>query len=196
FLEAARAHPAFPVVDENLKFTRPEVLVSVDRDRLRVLGVPFAEVAGALQLAFGETRLGYFQKDSRQYEVIGQLDGIYRERPSDLRAVQVRNASGELIPLGNLIEIKEQAGPPQRFRYNRWVSATVSAGLAPGVSMGDGIAAMRAIAADVLDTYFSTDLVGEARDFEESGSSLLFVFILALLLIYLVLAAQFESFRD
>lgn len=196
FLEAARSHPAFTIVDENLKFTRPEVLVSVDRDRLRVLGVPFSEVAGALQLAFGETRLGYFQKDSRQYEVIGQLDGIYRERPSDLRAVQVRNASGELIPLGNLIEIKEQAGPPQRFRYNRWVSATVSAGLAPGVSMGDGIAAMRAIAAGVLDPSFSTDLVGEARDFEESGSSLLFVFILALLLIYLVLAAQFESFRD
>jgi multidrug efflux pump len=196
FLEEARKDPAFTVVDENLKFTRPEVRVTVNRDRLRTLGVPFAEVAQALQLAFGETRLGYFQKNDRQYQVIGQVAERYRIQPSDLRNVQVRSTRGELIPLGNLIEIQEQAGPPQLFRYNRWVSATVSAGLAPGVAMDDGIAAMRRVAAKTLDASYSTDLAGEARDFSESSSSLLFVFLLALVLIYLVLAAQFESFRD
>jgi multidrug efflux pump len=196
FLEAARKDPAFVVVDENLKFTRPELQVSVNRDRLRTLGVPFSEVAQALQLGFGESRLGYFQKDSRQYQVIGQVDERYRLRPADLGAVQVRNTSGQLIPLGNLIDIREQAGPPQLFRYNRWVSATVSAGLAPGVAMADGIAAMRRIAAETLDPSFNTALAGESRDFSESSSSILFVFVLALILIYLVLAAQFESFRD
>jgi multidrug efflux pump len=196
FLEAARKHPAFAVVDENLKFTRPEVKVSVNRDRLRALGVPFSEVAEALQLGFGETRLGYFQKDSRQYQVIGQLAEANRLQPSDLGALQVRNQEGRLIPLANLVDIKEQAGPPQLFRYNRWVSATVSAGPAPGVPMGAAIAAMREIAGQTLDESFSTDLAGESRDFEESSSSILFVFILALVLIYLVLAAQFESFRD
>jgi multidrug efflux pump len=196
FLEAARKDPAFTVVDENLKFTRPELQVSVNRDRLRTLGVPFSEVAEALQLGFGESRLGYFQKDSRQYQVIGQVDEHYRLQPADLGAVQVRNSSGQLIPLGNLIEIREQAGPPQLFRYNRWVSATVSAQPAPGVAMAEGIAAMRRIAAETLDPAFNTDLAGESRDFSESSSSILFVFVLALILIYLVLAAQFESFRD
>lgn len=196
FLEAARKDPAFVIVDENLKFTRPELQVSVNRDRLRTLGVPFSEVAEALQLGFGESRLGYFQKDSRQYQVIGQIDENYRLRPADLGAVQVRNTSGQLIPLGNLIDMHEQAGPPQLFRYNRWVSATVSAQPAPGVAMADGIAAMRRIAAQTLDPSFNTDLAGEARDFSESSSSILFVFVLALILIYLVLAAQFESFRD
>jgi multidrug efflux pump len=196
FLEAARKDPAFVVVDENLKFTRPEVRVSVNRDRLRTLGVPFSEVAQALQLGFGESRLGYFQKDSRQYQVIGQIEEAKRLQPADLGAVQVRNDRGQLIPLGNLIDIREQAGPPQLFRHNRWVSATVSAGLAPGVAMAEGVAAMRRIAAETLDPSFNTDLAGEARDFTESSSSILFVFVLALILIYLVLAAQFESFRD
>jgi multidrug efflux pump len=168
----------------------------VNRDRLRTLGVPFAEVAQALQLAFGETRMGYFQKDSRQYQVIGQVDAPYRMQPSDLEAIQVRSQSGKLIPLSNLIQVQEQAGPPQLFRHNRWVSATVSAGPAPGVSMGDAVAAMRRIASETLDASYSTDLAGEARDFQESSSSILFVFLLALILIYLVLAAQFESFRD
>jgi multidrug efflux pump len=196
FLEAARKDPAFAIVDENLKFTRPELKVTVNRDRLRTLGVPFAEVAQALQLGFGETRLGYFQKDSRQYQVIGQMDAPYRLQPSDLEAVQVRSQSGQLIPLGNLIEVSEQAGPPQLFRHNRWVAATVSAGPAPGVSMGQAVEAMRRIASETLDASYSTDLAGEARDFQESSSSILFVFLLALVLIYLVLAAQFESFRD
>jgi multidrug efflux pump len=196
FLEAARKDPAFTIVDENLKFTRPEIEVSVNRDRLRTLGVSFSEVAQALQLAFGETRLGYFQKDSRQYQVIGQVGAEYRRTPRDLGNLQVRNNAGELIPLSNLVDIREEAGPPQLFRYNRWVSATVSADLAPGVSMKDGIDAMNRIAGEVLDASFSTALAGEARDFSESSSSMVFVFALAVILIYLVLAAQFESFRD
>jgi multidrug efflux pump len=195
FLEEARKEPALAVVDENLKFTRPEIRIEVNRDRLRALGVSFREVAQALQLSFGETTLGYFQREGRQYSVIGQVAAPYRNEPSDLRNVSVRAADGTLIPLSNLVTIHEQAGPPQLFRYNRWVSATVSASLAPGATMGEGVEAMRRTAGKVLDPSFNTDLAGQARDYAESSSSLLFAFFLALLLVYLVLAAQFESFR-
>jgi len=194
FLEEARTEKAFAIVDENLKFTRPELQVNMDRDRLRTLGVSYSEVAQALQLALGETSLGYFLKEGKQYQVIGHVAERFRDEPGDIRNIPVRGSEG-LIPLGNLVEFKEKAGPPQLFRYNRWVSATVSAGLAPGMTMGDGVEAMRRVAAKTLDPAFSTDLAGAARDFSESSSSLAFAFLLALLLVYLVLAAQFESFR-
>jgi len=196
FLEEARKEPAFAIVDENLKFTRPEIRVEVDRDRLRSQGVPYREVAQALQLSLGESNLGYFLKDGRQYTVIAHAPEQYRDEPSDLGDIPVRAADGALIPLSNLVTLREQAGPPQLFRYNRWVSATVSASLAPGATMGEGVSAMRRTADKVLDASFTTALDGAARDFAESSSSLLFAFFLALLLVYLVLAAQFESFRD
>ncbi len=195
FLEEARKEPVFAVVDENLKFTRPELRVEIDRDRLRALGVPFREVAQALQLSFGETTLGYFLREGRQYAVIGQMAEGFRDEPADLGRVHVRADDGTLIPLSHLIEVREQAGPPQLFRYNRWVSATVSASLAPGATMGEGVEAMRRVSARVLDPSFNTSLEGPARDFAESSSSLLFTFFLALVLVYLVLSAQFESFR-
>jgi multidrug efflux pump len=195
FLEEARKEPAFAIVDENLKFTRPEIRVEVDRDRLRAQGVPFRDVAQALQLSLGESNLGYFLKDGRQYAVIAHAAEPYRDEPSDVGNIAVRAADGALIPLSNLVTIREQAGPPQLFRYNRWVAATVSASLAPGATMGEGVEAMRRVAGKVLDPSFNTDLSGAARDFAESSSSLLFTFFLALLLVYLVLAAQFESFR-
>jgi multidrug efflux pump len=196
FLEEARKEPAFAIVDENLKFTRPEIRVEVDRDRLRSHGVPYREVAQALQLTLGESNLGYFLKDGRQYTVIAHAAEPYRDEPSDVGDIAVRSTNGTLIPLSNLVTIREQAGPPQLFRYNRWVSATVSASLAPGATMGEGVEAMQRTAEKVLDPSFNTALDGAARDFSESSSSLLFAFFLALLLVYLVLAAQFESFRD
>ncbi len=196
FLALAREEKAFAVVDEDLKFTRPELQVEVDRDRLRSLGVSYFNVAQTLQLGLGETRLGYFLKDNRQFQIIGQVPDARRESPADLDALQARSADGSIIPLGNLITTREQASPPALYHYNRLTSATVSASLAPGVSMGEGIAAMRRIADKTLGDEFTTELAGPARDFAESASSTLFVFALAMILIYLVLAAQFESFKS
>lgn len=196
FLEEANDHPAFSAVDLNLKFNKPELVIAIDRDRARTLGVSVRDVAQTLQLTLSDSRYGYFIKDGKQYQVLGQLTRENRDEPMDLTSIFVRSKSGELVQLDNLVKTYEQSNPPQLFRFNRYIAATVSAGLAPGYTLGDGIKAMDEIAATVLDESFSTTLAGAARDFAESSSSLIFVFILALVLTYLILAAQFESFRD
>jgi multidrug efflux pump len=196
FLDEADKHPAFDVVDVNLKFNKPELAISIDRGRARSLGVSVSDIAQTLQLTLSEQRYGYFIKDGKQYQVIGQLTREDRNEPLDLTSIFVRNRDGELMQLDNLVTVTEQANPPQLYRFNRYISATVSAGLTPGYTLGDGIAAMDEIAGKVLDESFSTSLAGPARDFAESSSSLIFVFLLALLLTYMILAAQFESFRD
>jgi multidrug efflux pump len=197
FEAVARQDKTFGIVDENLKFTQPQLQINVDRDRLKSLNVSYLNVSQALLLGLGESRLGYFlNKDQRQFQILGQLPDAYRGAPSDINAIQVRSDNGQFIPLGNLISYQERAAPPQLFHYNRFVSATVSATLAPGMAMGDGIAAMRRAAAKTLTPNYTTELAGPARDYAESSSSLIFVVLLALVLIYLVLAAQFESFRD
>ncbi len=196
FVEEARKNPAFAIVDENLKFNKPELRVDIDRERMRNLGVSVRDVASALQLAFSGIRFDYFLKDGRQYQIIGQVDRPFRSEPSALKNISVKNKSGQLISLDNLMAYKEQINPPQLFRFNRYVSATVSAGLAPGVTLGEGIKVMQSISAKVLDPSFSTALSGPSRDFAESSSSLLFALGLALCLVYLVLAGQFESYRD
>lgn len=196
FLEEANKHPVFSVADVNLKFNKPELLIQIDRERANILGVSTSDVAQTLQLLFSGQRYGYFIKDGKQYQIIGQLTRANRDEPLDLTSIFVRNRRGELVQLDNLIRVSEQSNPPQLYRFNRFISATISAGLAPGYTMGDGIKAMDEIADKVLDESFSTALSGAARDFAESSSSLLFVFMLALVLSYLVLAAQFESFRD
>ena len=196
FLAEAQQEPIFLFTDVNLKFNKPELQVSIDRERARNMGVSALDIAQTLQLALSEQRLGYFIMDGKQYQVIGQVERQDRNETLDLQSLFVRNAAGQPVQLDNLVEIREESSPPQLFRFNRFVSATVSAGLAPGYTIGDGIDAMRAIADRTLDESFSTDLAGPSRDFAESSSSLVFVFLLALALIYLVLAAQFESFRD
>ncbi len=196
FLETARQEPTFTYTDVNLKFNKPELRIGINRERARTLGVSALDIAQTLQLALSEQRLGYFIMDGKQYQVIGQVERRNRNETLDLTSLFVRNARGEPVQLDNLVTVSEESSPPQLFRFNRFVSATVSAGLAPGKTIGDGIEAMDAIGARVLDETFSHDLAGPSRDFAESSSSLLFVFLLALALIYLVLAAQFESFRD
>jgi multidrug efflux pump len=196
FLEAARKHPTFTFVDVNLKFNKPELQVEIDRDRAQNLGVSTIEIAQTLQLAFSGQRFGFFIMNGKQYQVIGQVARENRDEPLDLKSIFVKNRDGELIQLDNLVTLKEESSPPSLYRFNRYQSATVSAALASGKTLGDGIAAMDEIAAQILDESFSTDLAGPARDFAESSSSLMFAFVLALALIYLVLAAQFESFRD
>ncbi|MBW3544392.1 MAG: efflux RND transporter permease subunit [Bacteroidetes bacterium] len=196
FTEAARKHPAFNFVDVNLKFNKPEIKIEIDRDKARSLGVSVRDIAQTLQLSLSGSRFGYFIMNGKQYQVIGQLETEDRNAPADLRSLYVRSQSGEFIQLDNLVTITEQSTPPQLFRYNRYVSATVSAGLNPGVTLGAGIDAMDEIKAQVLDESFVTTLSGSSAEFRESSNSLLFAFLFAIVLIYLVLAAQFESFRD
>ncbi len=196
FLDAANNHPAFTFADVNLKFNQPELQVDIDRDRARALGVSTRDIARTLQLSLSGNRFGFFIMDGKQYEVIGQMERRFRNEPVDLRTISVRNANGGLVQLDNLVTIRESSTPPQLFRFNRFSSATVSAGLAPGFTIGDGIDAMDEIAAEILPSTIVTDLTGPSRDFAESAASLMFIFILAIILIYLVLAAQFESFRD
>jgi multidrug efflux pump len=196
FLEEAGDDPTFTTVDANLKFNKPELRVEIDRDRARSLGVSVVDIAQSLQLAFSEQRMGYFVHEGKQYQVIGGFDRRNRNDPRDLLSTYVRARDGSLVQLDNLVEVTNETSPPQLFRYNRFVSATVSAGLAPGRTVGDGIEAMERVADKVLDESFTTALSGSARDYAESSSSLLFAFLFAVVLIYLVLAAQFESFRD
>jgi multidrug efflux pump len=196
FEEEAAKHPAFTNIDINLKFNKPELMIEIDRERARSLGVSVADIAQTLQLSLAGQRYGFFIKDGKQYQVIGQLERASRDAPIDLNSIYVRNRDGALIPLDNVVHASERSSPPQLFRFDRFVSATVSAGLAPGYTLGDGIEAMRGIADNVLDESFHTTLAGAARDFSESAQSLVFVFVLALVLTYLVLAGQFESFRD
>ncbi|HMQ75306.1 MAG TPA: efflux RND transporter permease subunit [Flavobacteriales bacterium] len=196
FMEKAAQDPTFRVVDLNLKFNKPELNVEIDRDRARAMGVTMQDIAETLQLYFSGQRYGYFIMQGKQYQVIGQATRDNRDAPIDLSSAYVRNDKGELIQLDNLVRLSDRSTPPQLFRYNRYVSATVSADPAEGHTIGDGIAAMDRIKKEVLDDSFSTALGGVSKEFAESGSSLLFAFLLALVLIFLILAAQFESFVD
>ena len=195
-MSQAAQNPTFSITDVNLKFNKPEINVSIDRDKAQSLGVSVLDVAQSLQLALSGQRFGYFIMNGKQYQVIGQYAKSDRDDPLDLTSTFVRNKLGQLVQLDNLVTVEERSSPPQLFHNNRFLSATVSAGLAPGKSIGDGIEAMESIADKVLDDTFSTTLGGESRDFQESSSNTLFAFGLALLLVYLILAAQFESFID
>lgn len=196
FMEDASKDPNLQGVDVNLKFNKPELNVTINREKAAEAGVSVQEIAQTLQLAFSAQRFGYFTMNGRQYQVIGQFDRANRDEPADLEGIYVRNAAGKTIQLRNLLEVSEESSPPQRYRYNRYVSATVSAGLPPGRTIGDGINALNKIAARHLDKSFTTSLAGSSRDFAESSSNLSFTFLLSLVMIYLLLAAQFESFID
>ena len=197
FMSEVAQSEVFSNSDVNLRFTKPELSVNIDRDKASMMGVSIQNIAQTLQLSMSEQRIGYFIRNGKQYQIMSQIDQSMRNKPVDLANIYVRNDAGELIQLDNLITMDESSSPPQLFRYNRFVSATVSAALAKGYTLGQGIEEMDAIADRTLNPdHFSTTLSGQSKDFVESTSSLLFAFVLALILIYLVLSAQFESFRD
>ncbi len=196
FMQEAEQDQTFSFVDVNLKFDKPELYVTINREKAESLGVSVLDVAQTLQLSLSGQRFGYFLMNGKQYQVIGQFDKEDRNAPMDLTSIFVKSKNGLLIQLDNLVETSEHSSPPQLFHNNRYMSATVSANLAPGKSISDGIEAMEAIKEKVLDDTFTTDLGGESRDFVESSSNTLFAFGLALLLIFLILAGQFESFID
>ncbi|MBX2914081.1 MAG: efflux RND transporter permease subunit [Cyclobacteriaceae bacterium] len=195
-LLAANQHPDLQTVDIDLKFNKPELRVSINRLKATQLGVSVQDISQTLQLAYSNLRFGYFTRDGKQYQVMGQVSKPNRDDPADLKNLYVRARSGELVSIDNLVTIEESTTPPTLYRFNRFKSATISAGLAPGKTVGDGIKAMEQIASEQLDDSFTTSLSGVSRDFAESSGNTAFAFVLALALIYLVLAAQFESFID
>ncbi len=196
FLTEARKDKTFQVVDANLKFNKPELEVSIDRIKAKDLGLSVQDVASTLQSALSGGRMGYFLMNGKQYQIVGQMARANRDEPTDLSQYYVRNNRGELIQLSTVVKLTETSNPPQLYHYNRFKSATVSASLAPGKTIGDGVKAMEKIADGLLDESFQTSLSGPSRDFAESSSNTSFAFLLALVLIYLVLSAQFESFID
>jgi hydrophobe/amphiphile efflux-1 (HAE1) family protein len=196
FLRAARDHPALEVVDIDLRFTKPELIIDIDRDKAYDLGISVKDIAETLQTYFSEQRVGYFIRDGRQYFVLAHAEREQRRQPDNITNINVRTSSGEMISLDNLVSLRNESLPPQLLRFNRYSSATISASTAPGYTLGDGIEAMNEVAAEVLDESFFTTLTGTSADYAESSSNLLLVFIFALVLVYLTLAAQFESFRD
>ncbi|MDD4696568.1 MAG: efflux RND transporter permease subunit [Fermentimonas sp.] len=196
FLERMNASPYFRMSDVDLKFTKPETRIIIDRDKAAMLGVSTRDIGQTLQYALSGQRMGYFYMNGKQYQILGEINRQQRNTPVDLRTIYIKNNVGQMIQMDNLVKLEESVAPPQLYRYNRFNSATISAGLAPGYALGEGLEEMDRIAADVLDDSFRTALEGESRNFRESSSSLLFAFALAILLIFLVMAAQFESFKD
>ena len=196
FLEKVHDNPTFRMADVDLKFTSPEVRVNINRDKAGTMGASVRDIAETLQYGLSGQRMGYFYMNGKQYEIIGQVNRIQRNTPTSVKSIYIRSDRGEMIPLDNLVEFVESVTPPKLYHYNRFLSATISAGLADGKTIGDGLDEMDKIAEEVLDETFRTALTGDSKEFRESSSSLMFAFILALVLIYLILAAQFESFKD
>ncbi|MBR2638045.1 MAG: efflux RND transporter permease subunit [Bacteroidaceae bacterium] len=196
FLNKVYDNPTFQMADVNLKFSKPEIQVAINREKSNILGVNTKDIAQTLQYGLSGQRMGYLYLNGKQYEIVGEINRQQRNAPSNLKAIYVRSDKGEMIQLENLVDLLESIAPPKLYRYNRFVSATISAGLAEGKTIGDGLIEMDKIAESTLDDTFRTALTGDSREFRESSSSLLFAFTLALLLIYLILSAQFESFKD
>ena len=196
FLDEVNKSDVFQQVDADLKFNKPELRVRVDRLKAAQLGVSVADVSQALQTAYSNQRLGYFTRSGKQYQVMAQVDRINRDDPDDLKKIFVKNNAGQLIGLDNITIAEESTTPPSIYHFNRYKSATISAGLTEGHTVGDGVKEMQRIADRMLDESFTTSLTGSARDFAESSGNTMFALVLAIGLIYLILAAQFESFRD
>ncbi len=196
FMAEVYDNPTFVMADVNLKFTKPELQIVINRDKANLLGVSTQNIGQTLQLALSGQRFGYFIMNGKQYQILGELARDDRNKPLDLKSLYVRNNSGNMVQLDNFVTLQEQTAPPQLYRYNRFVAATVSSGLAEGKTISQGLEEMDMIAAKVLDDSFRTALAGDSKDFMESSSSLMFAFLLAIVLIFLVLSAQFESFKD
>ena len=196
FMKRVSASPYFQMADVDLKFSKPELRLSVNREKANLLGVNTRDIAQTLQYGLSGQRMGYLYMNGKQYEIVGEINRQQRNTPEELKAIYVRNASGQMIQMENLVQTEENIAPPKLYRYNRFVSATVSAALSDGYTIGQGLEEMDRIAKDLLDDTFRTALSGDSKEYRESSSSLLFAFALAIVLIYLILSAQFESFRD
>ena len=196
FMAKVYSNPTFQMADVDLKFSKPEARVNINRDKASIMGVSTRNIAQTLQYGLSGQRMGYFYMNGKQYEILGEINRQQRNKPADLKAIYVRSDNGDMVQLDNIIELENGIAPPKLYRYNRFVSATISAGLAEGKTIGEGLEEMDKIAKETLDDTFRTALSGESKEYSESASSLMFAFLLAIVLIYLILAAQFESFKD
>ena len=196
FMEKVYESDVLQMADVNLKFSKPEARITINRDKSNMLGVSTRDIAQTLQYGLSGQRMGYFYMNGKQYEILAEINRQQRNKPADLKSIYLRSSSGEMIQMDNLVTLEENVAPPQLYHYNRFLSATISAGLAKGRTIGEGIEEMDRIAAEVLPEDFRTALYGDSKEFKESSSSLMFAFLLAIVLIYLILAAQFESFKD
>ena len=196
FMEEVYSSPVFQMADVDLKFSKPEARININRDKANMLGVSTRDIAQTLQYGLSGQRMGYFYMNGKQYEILAEINRQQRNKPADLKSIYLRSSSGEMIQMDNLVEVKENVAPPKLYHYNRFLSATISCGLAKGKTIGQGLDEMDRIAAKVLPDDFRTALTGDSKEFRESSSSLIFAFLLAIVLIYLILAAQFESFKD
>jgi HAE1 family hydrophobic/amphiphilic exporter-1/multidrug efflux pump len=196
FLDEVKKDKTFSNADVNLKFNRPELQLTLDRMKIKDLGLSTLDVVTAMQSAFSGGRLAYFIQNGFQYSVIAQVERNDRNKPDDITKLYVRNNVGQNIPLSAVIQMKESTNPATLYHFNRYKAATISASLSEGYTIGDGIKAMQAISTRSLDESYQTALTGPSRDYAESSSNIMFAFALALILIYLILSAQFESFLD
>ena len=194
FMTKVYENPVFQMADVNLKFSKPEARININRDKASIMGVSTKNIAQTLQYGLSGQRMGYFYMNGKQYEILGEINRQQRNKPADLKGIYIRSDNGNMVQLDNLIELTGGIAPPKLYRYNRFVSATISAGLADGKTIGQGLDEMDKIAKETLDETFRTALTGDSKEYRESSSSLMFAFILAIVLIYLILAAQFESF--
>ena len=196
FMKRVYESPVFQMADADLKFSKPEARITINRDKANLMGISTQDIAQTLQYGLNGQRMGYFYMNGKQYEILAEINRQQRNKPADLRSIYLRNDEGTMVQLDNLISLEENVAPPQLYHYNRFLSATISTGLAKGRTIGEGLDEMDRIAREVLPDDFRTALAGDSKEFRESSSSLMFAFLLAIVLIYLILAAQFESFKD
>ena len=196
FMKRVYESPVFQMADADLKFSKPEARITINRDKANLMGISTQDIAQTLQYGLSGQRMGYFYMNGKQYEILAEINRQQRNKPADLRSIYLRNDEGTMVQLDNLITLEENVAPPQLYHYNRFLSATISTGLSKGRTIGEGLDEMDRIAREVLPDDFRTALAGDSKEFRESSSSLMFAFLLAIVLIYLILAAQFESFKD
>jgi len=188
--------PVLTAVDTDLKLNKPEFTIRLNRPKVADLGLDVAVIGRTLETLLGGRQVTRFEVDGEQFDVYIQLAAEDRASPEALSTIYLRSPSGEIVQLSNVVTVEESVAPRELKRFNQLRSATISANLAEGYALSDGIAVLERAAAEVLPATVSTDLAGQSREFRATGQSLLVVFVLALAFIYLVLAAQFESFRD
>jgi multidrug efflux pump len=189
----ARTIPGLLNIDTNLRVTKPELVVNLDRDRAEDLGVSARDIATTLQTLLGGRDVSRFTSDNKLYDVILRLDPAERATPSDISGVQVRARNNTLVPLDAVTRVEEQVGPRQLNHFNRVRSFTLSASMAPGFTLGEALDSLNARSAQVLPAGSTIELAGQSREFKESGGALYFAFALALICVFMVLAAQYES---
>ncbi|QQP92034.1 efflux RND transporter permease subunit [Skermanella sp. TT6] len=195
-LDRIAEYPGLINVDSDLKLNKPQLDVVVNRDKIADAGIQVDVVSRTLESLLGGRQVTRFERNGEQYDVYVQLGEADRATPGNLGQIYIRGGDGAMIQLSNLVEVREVVAPKELNRFNQLRSATISASPAPGVSLGEALAFMEQAAEEVLPQGVQVDYAGQSREFRDAGSSLLFVFVLALGFIYLVLAAQFESFVD